>query len=121
MYTAHVLSKDARKTVLDKFPPKFPDVFAHHATIKFGVPNDEKIPAQAKVKVIGYICDNSLEALIVTVNGKKFRPDGKRYHVTLSLDKSKGRAPAQSNTLILSSDFEPVTPFEIETTPEILK
>jgi hypothetical protein len=121
MYSAHLLSKAARKIVLEKFPPKFPDVFAHHATIKFGVADTEKIPAQAKVVVIGYICDASLEALIVTVNGKKFRPDGKRYHITLSLDKSKGRTPVQSNVLILSKDFDEVTAFEIETTPEILK
>ena len=121
MYLAHVLSKDARKTILDKFPPKFPDVIAHHVTIKIGVSTSEKIPSPAKVTVIGYIKDESLEALVVTVNDKKFRPDGKRYHITLSLDRSKGRTPAQSNALILTKVFDTVTPFEIKTTPELSK
>ena len=121
MFTAYLISPKSRKLILAKYPPKFPDIFAHHVTVKFGVTAAEKIPSQAKIEVIGYICDDSLEALVVTVNGKKFRADGKRYHITLSLDKAKGRSPVQSNSLILLQPFKEVSPFEIETTPEILK
>ena len=118
-YIAYTLTKSARSKVLAAFPPKFSDVIAHHITYKFGVTKAESIPhPPSSVKVIGYSSDASLEALVVEVNGKSFRPDGKRYHITLSLE--KGRKPVESNTLILKNGFEEVKPFAIETTVEFL-
>jgi hypothetical protein len=120
-YTAHVLTKSARSKILAKFPPKFPDSIAHHITVKFGVDESEPIPSPAKsVKVVGYVCDDSLEALVVEVNGKALRPDGKHYHITLSLDRSKGRKPVQSNGLIQNGAVQLVSPFGIDTKPELL-
>lgn len=121
MYSAYVLTKKGRKALIDNIEPNFLDVIAHHVTVNFGVHPSTPIPSPARVVAIGYISDESLEAVIVTVNGKAFRPDGKRYHITLSLDYSKGRKPVDSNGLIASKQFTEIKPFEIETTPEILK
>lgn len=107
-YTAFVLSHRARAELLSKFPPKFPDVICHHVTERFGVPNDFKAPDDSNVTVIGYSDDESLEALVVEVNGDRKRKDGKVYHITLSLDRSKGRKPVESNDVIAWRGFSEV-------------
>jgi 8-oxo-dGTP pyrophosphatase MutT (NUDIX family)/ribosomal protein S18 acetylase RimI-like enzyme len=118
-YTAYVLTKASRDSLLSKFPPKFPDVIAHHVTLQFGVPQDTAVPEAAKIEVVGYAADDSLEAVVVSVNGETKRPDGSTYHVTLSLDRTKGRKPVQSNEVV-SKGWEPVLPFVLETLPQKL-
>jgi 8-oxo-dGTP pyrophosphatase MutT (NUDIX family) len=118
-YTAYVLTDASRAKLLEKFPPKFPDVIAHHVTLKFGVPQDSAAPEPADLKVVGYTADDSLEAAIVSVNGSTERPDGSTYHVTLSLDRSKGRKPVHSNAVV-QQGWEPVEPLPIETMPQKL-
>ncbi len=46
-YTAYVLTDASRDLLLSKFPPKFPDVIAHHITINIGVKKDAPIPEAA--------------------------------------------------------------------------
>lgn len=119
MYTAYQLSKKSRAEILSKFPPKFSDVRAHHVTVKFGVPKDQPKPHPAKIQVVGYATDDSgIEAVVCSVNGKTTRPDGGTYHVTLS--HGNDRKSSQSNGL-LANGWTPVEPFDIDTTPEILK
>ncbi len=119
-YTAYVLTDSARTTILEKYPPKYPKVVAHHVTVQFGVPADTQAPSPATVKVIGYVdSGDGLEALVVSVNGKQDRPDGKRYHITLSLDPAK-YSPVDSNGLVSSKQFTLTRGFLVQTTPEIL-
>jgi hypothetical protein len=118
-YSAYVLSKKSRAKILATFPPKFSDIRSHHITVKFGLSKDDRIPHQANVKVVGYTADDSLEAVVVSVNGKTQRPDGKIYHITLSHEPN--RKSSQSNNVIAAGWKEINNPFEIETTPEILK
>jgi GNAT superfamily N-acetyltransferase/RNA:NAD 2'-phosphotransferase (TPT1/KptA family) len=120
-YTAYVVSEPSHAAILAKFPPKFPDVFAHHVTCQFGVPEDSDAPQAATVKVVGYAADDSLEALVVEVNGTTQRPDGKTYHITLSLDRSQGRKPVDSNKVIAANGFTAVEPMEVQVTPELIK
>jgi 8-oxo-dGTP pyrophosphatase MutT (NUDIX family) len=120
MYTAYVLTPAARAKLLEAFPPKFPDVIAHHATLKFGVPKDAEAPAPAELMAVGYANDESLEAVVVSVDGTTKRPDGSTYHITLSLDRSKGRKPVDSNKVV-QAGWEPIAqPFAIETLPQKL-
>lgn len=109
-YLAYELSDSDREKLLDLFPPKFPDVIAHHVTLAFGVPEPEEgaVGSRVLIKVIGHTEDESLEALVVEVDGKAQRPDGKTFHITWSLDRSKGRKPVQSNQLILNAGYSPV-------------
>lgn len=102
-YEAFVLDGKSRDRLIKAFPPKYPDVLAHHITEKFGVPKPTE-PVRhygVDVKVIGYADDGvGCEALVVEVNGKSTRKDGKVYHVTLSIDRAAGRKPVDSNTVI---------------------
>ena len=122
MYTAYELDKKSRQILAATFPPKYPDFIGHHITNKMVKKNEVTLPAMPKsVRVIGYADDGEgLEALVVEVNGRKLRPDGKLYHITWSLDRSKGRKPVQSNGLVMNG-YDPVTPIEIKAKPELYK
>jgi hypothetical protein len=114
-YTAYLLSPESRAAILERFPPRFGDVICHHVTERFGVPKSRKfMPPPAEIVVVGYACDASLEALVVSVNGKTTRPDGLVYHITLSMERSEGRKPAESNHLIASTGWSKVPPLKIE-------
>lgn len=116
-YTGFELNRKSRQMLLAKFPPKFPDVYAEHVTYKFGV-GEDAVPSEPKsAEIVGYVSDNSLEALVVAINGKTTRPDGKTFHITWSLDKSKGRKPVHSNNLI-EADWEKIQPVPIRLHPK---
>lgn len=123
MYTAYELDRKSRQRLASVFPPKYSDFIGHHITHRMVKKTDMSLPSQPKsIKVVGYADDgDSLEALVVEVNGKIHRPDGKIYHITWSLDKSKGRKPVQSNGLVMNG-YEPVNPpIEIFAKPELYK
>ena len=120
MYTAYVLTEDSKSALLERFPPKYSTVVAHHITVKFGVSASEGLPERVPVTVVGYI-DNEegLEALVVSVNRSVDREDGKTYHITWSLDEAKFK-PVDSNDLIRSKKYTIVMPIHIKADPALL-
>ena len=121
MYTAYVLSEESRNTLMEKFPPKYEKVIAHHITVEFGVPKGTPPPEEADLKVLGYAdSGDGLEALVVSVNGSPKREDGKHFHVTWSLDPVKYK-PVDSNDLIGYGQYTLMLPSVIDTTAEVLK
>ena len=117
-YVAYVLDDQSRKQLAKRFPPKYPEWIGHHATVEFGVPKDNTLPFGdvADIQVIGYAEDDGIETLVVTVNGELKRPDGKTYHITWSLDRSKGRKPVDSNSVIAERGFTKVDPVAVSAT-----
>jgi hypothetical protein len=106
------LTDESRSKILSAFPPKYPEVIAHHITYKGPV---SEIPTpEDEFYVVGYT-DNgeSLETVVVAINGSTARPDGGTYHITLSLDRDKGVRPMNSNDLLANKGYQKVTPFEI--------
>lgn len=122
-YIAFELDKKSRRKLMKDYPPKYPDVIANHITHKSRVNKDEKLPKNLKsIEVVGYADDGeSIEALVVEVNGKTTRPDGRTYHITWSLDRSKGKTPVHSNQLIMSKGYENVTPTQIKAKTKLFK
>lgn len=119
MYTAYVLTDKSREKILAKFKPTYSNVVCHHITEKFGVSADEPIPAQpVSVKVVGHVDSKTgIEGLLVEINGSAKRPDGRLYHITLSL--GQGRKPVETNDVIhLAVKCQP---FDIDATPKLLK
>lgn len=117
-YSAYVLSKKSRSLLLNKFPPKFSKVDAHHITVKFGLDKTDRIPNQSKIQAVGYACDKSLECCVISINGRTERPDGGVYHITLSYEYN--RKPVESNYL-LKNGWTKIEPFSISAKPTILK
>lgn len=121
MYTAYVLDGKSRRKLAKQFPPVNPEFVGHHVTSKFGVSPSTPIPQPADVQVVGHAEEDGLEAFVVSVNGKVERPDGSLYHVTWSIDRSKGKKPKDSNALV-QKGYSHISPgFPIRTTPEILR
>lgn len=103
-YTGFELTEKDRAMLAARFSPRFPDFIGHHVTWEFGVENAE-LPAVDKLEVVGYACDGSLECLVVRYAGTTRRPDGGTLHITWSLDRSAGRKPVDSNTLLATAGF----------------
>ena len=120
-YTAYKLSDSSRHDLLQHFKPKYPEVIAHHITYKFPAKSTDELPPDVKeAHVIGYENGDGIEAVVVEINGSTKRPDGKLYHITLSLDRAKGKKPVHSNDLV-NKNFQHVARIPIHLTPTFLQ
>lgn len=96
-----LLPEAERTRLLDLFPPRYPDVVAHHVTHRYGVDPRDVPPDAHRGEIIGRADDGAgVEALIVRINGAVERPDQGTYHITWSLDRAGGRRPVESNDVI---------------------
>src|SRR3546814_13760953 len=99
--TGWKLDRNVRAQLLERFPPTWPDVIADHVTLQAGASANEPLPAQEAAEIVGKVDDGvGLQALIVSIDGRTDRPDGSTYHITWSLDRSRGRTAIQSNDVI---------------------
>ena len=120
-YTAYSVSESSREALLHRFPPENSEVICEHVTWKFPAKStDELPPAVHEAHVVGYAEEDGLQALVVEINGSTKRPDGALAHITLSLDRSKGKKPFHSNQL-LKGGYKHVTPLAIHLTPAFLQ
>lgn len=120
-YSGYELDKSQRAALLQKFPPLFPDVIAHHITTRFGTNKDDGLPPTPKnAEIIGETVDNNrgIQALVVQINGSVTRPDGSTYHITWSIDRSKGAKPAHSNNVIKEKGYKKVAPIALKLFPK---
>lgn len=121
-YNGYLLPDNERSKLLTHFPPKYPDVIAHHITVKFPAMSNEALPQGSKFRVVGYADDGQgVEALVIEVDGSTSRPDGKTYHITWSIDRAAGRKPVDSNTVITNNGFQNVNPINITMEPKFFK
>ena len=93
--TGWKLPKDDRELLLQRFPPKHDKVVADHVTLRVG---GTQLPPTPEARVVGRAEDESLECLVVELDGTTDRPDGSTYHITWSL--GPGREAVESNDLL---------------------
>src|SRR5678815_2104288 len=94
------LDRDDREELLQRFPPSYPDAIADHVTLRSNAKADP-LPPAVDANIVGRADDgDSLEAMVVTIDGTTDRPDGSTFHITWSLDKKKGRLAKESNDLL---------------------
>lgn len=100
-----------RIDLLGQFPPAWPDVIAHHVTLQAGADPAEPLPPHVRAEIVGSVDDGAgVQALVVAIDGTTDRPDGSTYHITWSLDRSRGREAVESNAVIAQLGWAPVTP-----------
>ena len=98
-YQMFELTQESRKRLLQAYPPKFSMVDADHITHAYNVSRFDPMPLLPKtVEIIGYMCDESIECVVVNIDGTYRRPDGGIYHITLS--RKPDRPARDSNALI---------------------
>jgi len=94
------LDRAQREQLLRQFPPRYPDADADHVTLRSGADRDP-LPNDVDAAIVGHADDgDSLETMVVAIDGTTERPDGSTFHITWSLDKAKGRQARESNDLL---------------------
>lgn len=90
-----VLRQADRERLLARFLASHARIYALHVTAAYRPSEDVARALGAKFgrhpvhcKVIGTFIDDSSESLLLSVGGETHRPDGLRYHLTLSVDDS---------------------------------
>lgn len=97
-YTGWLLDPRDREALLQRFPPAYPEVVAHHVTLKFG-DCEAALPTETGGEIIGVANDGQgVQALVVQIGGVTTRPDGSTFHITWSL--APGREARESNDVI---------------------
>lgn len=111
------LDRDQRELLLSQYPARYPDSIADHVTLKTDAAVDA-LPSRVEAAIVGHADDgDSLECMVVTIDGTTGRPDGSIFHITWSLDKSKGRRARESNDLLKErgwSRFDKPVPIKLE-------
>ena len=115
--TGWKLPADERAALLQRFPPKYENVIADHVTLRVGATTDTPLPKKRAARVVGRADDeNSLECLVVELDGTTDRPDGSTYHITWSL--GPGRQAIESNDVLRDRGWEHIpTPIPVELEP----
>jgi len=105
-YTGWLVDPAERKALLQRFPPRYAEVVAHHVTQRFG--DRGAAPPEATTgEIVGAADDQAgVQALVVAIDGSPARPDGGTYHVTWSL--GPGREAKESNDVIAARGWTPL-------------
>ena len=105
-----------RERLLTRFPPKYERTVADHVTLQAGACEDTPLPREVDAEIVGHSDDGeSLECLVVALDGTTDRPDGSTYHITWSL--GPGRRAKESNDVLRARGWKPIDrpiPIEIE-------
>jgi len=103
--------------LLQHFPPKYDNVIGDHVTLRVGANAATPLPRKPDApRIVGYADDGeSLECLVVEMDGTTDRPDGSTYHITWSL--GPGRKARESNDVLRDRGWQPTDPVGIELEP----
>ncbi|HET7606121.1 MAG TPA: hypothetical protein VFK28_08645 [Sphingomicrobium sp.] len=116
--TGWKLPETERELLLRRFPPKYENVVADHVTLRVGAAPDTPLPNEPEsAKIVGRADDGeSLECLVVELDGTTGRPDGSTYHITWSL--GPGRRARESNDVLRDQGWEFIeAPIPVELEP----
>jgi hypothetical protein len=103
--------------LLQRFPPKYENVFADHVTLRVGATPETPLPRQPQSAcIIGRGDDErGVECMVVELDGTTDRPDGSTYHITWSLGPT--RKARESNDVLREQGWEPL-PAPVDVTLE---
>ena len=103
--TGWKLPGDVREQLLERFPPQYEKVVADHVTLNAGATPQTPLPREVEAEVVGQADDgDSLECLVVRIDGTTDRPDGSTYHITWSL--GPDRKARESNDVLRDRGWE---------------
>jgi hypothetical protein len=104
--TGWKLPRDERDSLLQRFPPRYANVVADHVTLRVGATTATPLPRDPETaRIVGRADDgDSLECLVVELDGTTDRPDGSTYHITWSL--GRDRKARESNDVLRDQGWE---------------
>ena len=112
---------EARDRLLDRFPSLYAKVIADHVTLQAGASEETPLPREVSGSIVGEADDgDSLQCLVVEIDGTTDRPDGSTYHITWSL--GPGRRAKESNDVLRDRGWQHIDrPVPIELVPAKFK
>lgn len=111
-----LVDEPQKPTLLERFPPVYQQVVAHHVTLQSGLPDDAPLSPDVTAVIVGEADDGKgVQALVVEIDGTTDRPDGSTYHITWSL--ADGREAKESNDVIRDHGFTPRERVPVKLTP----
>jgi hypothetical protein len=116
--TGWKLPSDERDALLQRFRPKYENVVADHVTLRVGAPSQTPLPRRPQsARIIGRADDgDSLECLVIELDGSTDRPDGSTYHITWSL--GPDRNARESNDVLRDKGWKPLAaPIDVTLDP----
>ena len=119
--TGWKLPREERDRLLERFPPKYDRTVADHVTLQAGASEDTPLPREVQARIVGHADDgDSLQCLVVEIDGTTDRPDGSTYHITWSL--GPGRKAKESNDVLRGSGWQHLDrPVDVELDPARFK
>jgi hypothetical protein len=119
--TGWKLPREERSALLERFPPEYDRAIADHVTLQAGASEDTPLPRQVDAQIVGRADDgDSLECLVVEIDGTTSRPDGSTYHITWSL--GPGRRAKESNDVLREQGWRTLErPIPVELEPARFK
>ena len=94
-----------RERLLELFSPRYANAVADHVTLSVGANASTPLPPTVSARIVGRADDGeSLECLVVEIDGTTDRPDGSTYHITWSL--GPGRKARESNDVLRDHGWE---------------
>jgi hypothetical protein len=111
------LPRNERVRLIKRFPPKYENVIADHVTLRSGATPQTMVPPYVDARIVGRADDGqSLECLVVELDGTTDRPDGSTYHITWSL--GPGRRAVESNDVLRERGWQNIpVPIAIDLEP----
>ena len=117
-YVGWALPAAERERLLELLPPQYPDVYANHVTLHHGDDSSQLNAPPAAGRIVGYADDQAgVQVVVVAVDGTVERPDGGIFHITWSIDRSRGRRQRHSNDVLRSGWRWLPEPLAIELEP----
>ena len=115
--TGWKLPQEQRTLLLERFPPKYSNVVADQVTLRVGATPQTPLPREVDARIVGRADDgDSLECLVVELDGTTDRPDGSTYHITWSL--GPGRKARESNDVLRDNGWSHIdAPIAVELEP----
>lgn len=115
--TGWKLPRDEREQLLQRFPPRYAEVDADHVTLRVGASAKTPLPRKPAARIVGRADDGeSLECLVVELDGTTDRPDGSTFHITWSL--GPGRKARESNDVLRDLGWRRIdAPIPVELEP----
>ena len=115
--TGWKLPQEQRTLLLERFPPKYSNVVADHVTLRVGATPQTPLPRKVDARIVGRADDgDSLECLVVELDGTTDRPDGSTYHITWSV--GPGRKARESNDVLRDKGWSHIdAPIAVELEP----
>lgn len=109
------LDRTQRDVLLARLAPRYDRPIADHVTLRTNARHDP-LPDDVTARLVGRADDgDSLEAMVVEIDGTTDRPDGSTFHITWSL--GPGRRARESNDVIRDGGWQALDPIDLTLTP----